>query len=816
MSRRRLRLEISGLVQGVGFRPHCHRLATALELGGWVSNGPGGVTVEVEGEREALERFLAQLQRAPPAHSRLEAVQRRWQEPIEETVFSIRPSAPAMGSGNPVPPDRAPCQDCLAELSDPTNRRHGDPFISCCSCGPRSSLLLGLPFERERTTLAGFPPCAACRAEYTDPTSRRFHAQTIGCPACGPQLSWRGGAPLPPDLEGAGPLAQAVAALRSGRIVALKGLGGYQLLVEAGNEAAVQELRRRKGRPTKPLALLVADLKGARALAAINPAVEALLSSAAAPIVLLRRPPSTSQLAPLVAPSVAPGLDSLGVMLPATPLHHLLARACGAPLVATSGNRSGEPLCFDDDDALERLAPLADGFLVHNRPIALPFDDSVVQVVAGRPLVLRLARGLAPLAIDLSALLDEDVDLHGALALGAQLKSSLALGLGRLALLTPHLGELESEAGERRLRWSLGRWTELHGVQPSRLACDQHRGYVSSQLARELAEADAEAGRHLPLLAVQHHHAHLLAVMAEHGLAPPRLGVAWDGAGQGADGSLWGGELLRVTRDGFEHLARLRPFPLPGGERALREPRRAALGLLLAAYGPAGLERLGPSGPWGFSTEELNVLARAMGQGLNSPRCSSIGRLFDALSALLGLCPINRHEGEAAMALEAAAWRWHDVQPDQDSGFALRAGAPGEPLEIDWRPLLAGLLGERDRGTSAEALAHRFHIALASLLVELAQRLGARELLLAGGCFQNRLLLELASTALERAGIAPIRPERLPCNDGALAVGQLLALALQRGATVPAQAPGVPRKEPAPSGALDGRGEAPDVSGGAR
>lgn len=797
LGRRRLRLEISGLVQGVGFRPHCHRLATELELGGWVRNGPGGVTLELEGEPAQLEQFLAQLQRCPPAHSHLEALRRQWQEPIGERAFAIRPSPPGSGpqatGGSLVPPDRAPCPACLAELADPTNRRHGDPFISCCSCGPRSSLLKALPFERERTTLAAFPLCGACRAEYTDPADRRFHAQSMGCPSCGPQLRWQG-----PHGADDGPLAQAVAALRSGQIVALKGLGGYQLLVDAGNDRAVQELRRRKGRPAKPLALLVIDLAMAASLAPLCPAEETLLSSAAAPIVLLQRPPAAGPMAPSgapsIAPSVAPGLANLGLMLPSTPLHHLLAAAFGAPLVATSGNRSGEPLCFDDDDAFERLASLADGVLSHNRPIALPFDDSVMQVVAGRPLVLRLARGLAPLAIDLSPLLGQGPDVDGVLALGGQLKSSLALGLGRQALLSPHLGELESEAGEERLRWSLGRWPALHGIRPCRLACDQHRGYVSSRLALALAEA----GGDLPLLEVQHHHAHLLALMAEHGLEPPRLGVAWDGAGLGPDGSLWGGELLRVSAHGYERLARLRPFPLPGGDRALREPRRAALGLLFEAYGAAGLRRLELRAPGGFSAEEQRVLAQAMAEGLNSPLCSSIGRLFDALSALLGLCPINRHEGEAAMALEAAAWRWHgragnhaggeqsveDPASASFPGFVLQAGAPGEPLEIDWHPLLDRLLAERDRGRPAEALAYSFHTALAQLLVELGQRLGARELLLAGGCFQNRLLLELATSALARAGLTPIRPERLPCNDGALAVGQLLAIALQRVATV--------------------------------
>lgn len=782
IKRRRLRLEIGGLVQGVGFRPHCHRLAQELGLGGWVHNGPGGVELELEGDSSSLEQFVARLIQEPLAHSHLERLERRWLEPLGEKGFAIRPSPPGSdtpgASGARVPPDLAPCPACLVELVDPSDRRHGYPFISCCSCGPRHSLVLGLPFERERTTLVAFPLCAACRREYEDPNDRRFHAQTIGCPRCGPRLRWQpnpaGAAPAVQPDPSAIAMANAVAALRQGQIVALKGLGGYQLLVDAGAETAVRELRRRKGRPAKPLAVMVADLEAARALAPLAPEEAEALTSAVAPIVLLRRPDPQGR----IAASVAPGMPGLGVMLPSTPLHHLLLRAFGGPLVATSGNRSGEPLCFEEADALERLGAIADGFLLHDRPIANPVDDSVLQVVNGEPLVLRQGRGLAPLAVDLEALLPAGVGLDGLLALGGQLKSSVALGRGRQALLSAAVGDLEAEAGEARLRRTIERWQDLEGVTATRLVCDQHRGYVSYRLAHELAAHQAAA----PPLEVQHHHAHLLAVMAEHGLAPPRLGVAWDGAGQGSDHTLWGGELLRVGVDGFERLARLRPFPLPGGERALREPRRAACGLLFAAYGAGGLERLGLDPASGFDVEERAVLAAMLGRSAQSPLCSSIGRLFDAVAALLGLCPINRFEAEAALRLEAAAWRWRDRWPgslpaSQTGGCRLRAGSSGVPLELDWGPLLERLLEQRDGGEPIEAMAHEFHLDLAQGLVDLGRHLGATELLLSGGCFQNRLLLELAEQALGQAGIRAVRPVRLPCNDGALAVGQLLAAA---------------------------------------
>ncbi|MEI6829702.1 MAG: carbamoyltransferase HypF [Synechococcaceae cyanobacterium ELA445] len=788
IKRRRLRLEIGGLVQGVGFRPHCHRLAQELGLGGWVRNGPGGVELELEGETSPLERFVARLTQEPLAHSHLERLERRWQEPLGETGFAIRPSPPDSGTpgarGARVPPDLAPCPACVAELFDATNRRHGYPFISCCSCGPRHSLVLGLPFERECTTLVAFPLCAACQREYGDPGDRRFHAQTIGCPHCGPRLRWHpqpaGATPVQPDPR-VNAVAQAVAALRQGQIVALKGLGGFQLLVDAGSETAVGELRRRKGRPAKPLAVMVADLAAARALVPLAPGEGEALTSAVAPIVLLRCPDPPGG----IAESVAPGMPGLGVMLPSTPLHHLLLRAFGGPLVATSGNRSGEPLCFEEDDALERLGAIADGFLLHDRPIAHPLDDSVLQVVKGEPLVLRQARGLAPLAVDLDPLLPAGLALDGVLALGGQLKSSVALGRGRQALLSVAVGDLGTEAGEGRLRRTIERWQRLEGVSATRLVCDQHRGYVSHRIAHELAAHQASAAP----LEVQHHHAHLLAVMAEHGLAAPRLGVAWDGAGQGDDHTLWGGELLRVGSDGWQRLARLRPFPLPGGERALREPRRAACGLLFAAYGAGGLERLGLDPAAGFNADERSVLAAMLGRGALSPLCSSIGRLFDAVAALLGLCPINRFEAEAALRLEAAAWRWRDrwsgsPPAPQTGGFRLQACSSGVPLELDWAPLLERLLEQRDGGEPIEAIAHGFHLDLGQVLVDLAQRLGARELLLAGGCFQNRLLVELAELALGRAGIRVVRPVRLPCNDGALAVGQLLAAAMKGDATL--------------------------------
>ncbi len=822
---RRLELQLEGLVQGVGFRPWVHRLAMGLGLRGWVANGPDGAAVALEGERQALERFLAALAETRPPHCRIDRQQLRWRASQGEPAgVRIAPSS-AVGSGPGatggsrsaaaaralVLPDLATCATCLAELRDPANRRHGYPFISCTDCGPRYSLLRRLPFEREHTSLAEFPLCAACRREYGDPADRRFHAQTLSCPACGPRLAWREPAQPPAtgdaeaeadadadaDAEAAtapaaaaahrAAIAAAAAALRAGRIVALQGVGGFQLLVDAGNAAAVAELRRRKGRPDKPLALM-APRSWIEVHGRPGPAEAALLDSAAAPIVLLRR-----RGRPPIAAGVTQGSAWLGVMRPSSALHELLLEAYGGPLVATSANRSGEPLASDPRRDAAVLAVLADGVLSHGLAIINPVDDGVARGAGGQPLLLRQGRGQAPIALEIAGCGNGDAGV--VLALGAQLKASVALALPlpdqrRLALLSPALGELGSTAGEAHLQHTLVAWQERHGVSPAGLRCDGHPGYVSTRLAQALAARDG-----LPLIAVQHHHAHLLACAAEHGLEGPQLGVAWDGSGHGDDGSLWGGEALAVERSGYRRLARLRPFPLPGGEAAAREPRRAALGLLHAGLGAAGLEAAiqeaaGLASLTAFTAEELAVLCKllerqgALARG-QAPLCSSVGRLFDAVASLLGLVQRCSYEGQAAMALEGLATAALEREGRAPGGrgapaashqrLALQRSPAGEPWQLDWHPLLEALLQDLAAGRDPGAIALTFHRALARGLGELASALGARQLLLAGGCFQNALLLELACTDLRQRGIEPLWPRRLPCNDGAIAIGQLLA-----------------------------------------
>jgi hydrogenase maturation protein HypF len=786
---RRLRLHIEGLVQGVGFRPFVHRLASALELAGWVENTAAGVCLELEGPAAALEAFLARLLRERPPHSRLDRLQQQWLPPQASAGFRIltrvdqsAPGCPPAAATALQLPDLAPCVACLAELTDPASRRCGYAFTSCAHCGPRFSILRALPFERCHTALASFPLCAACASEYADPSNRRFHAQTSGCPACGPRLSWftPGGPRLRDPARPSGPLspclAAAAAALRAGRIVALQSVGGFQLLCLAGSEAAVAELRRRKGRPEKPFALLAPDLAWVRRHCLLGPAEERLLTAPAAPIVLLRRRHGD-------ALGVAPHNPWLGVMLAASPLHALLLRELGEPLLATSGNRSGEPLCADPERVEEELGAIADGILCHDRPIANPVDDGLIQLAAGAPMLLRHARGQAPSVVALTPLLPHPDRLAGVVAMGGQLKGSLAIGVaGGRAWLGPHLGDLDSLAAEQRLRQVLSDALERFGLRPRCFVVDGHPAYASRRIGAELAAA---AG--VPLLEVQHHQAHLLACMAEHGLPPPAVGVAWDGAGHGGDGTLWGGECLRLEAPGgaasFTRLARLRPFPLPGGERAMREPRRAALGLLYAGFGPAafdGVTRLLPSLA-AFGADERPVLARMLQQRLQSPLCSSVGRLFDAIASLLGLAQRCSFEGQAALRLEAAARAALPAVPGRLApaaaayAVAIGPGGHGEPWLLDWQPLLEAVLHDLAVDRPVEAIALAFHQALAQLLPALAGLLGVKRLLLAGGCFQNRLLLELAVECLADAGIEALWPQRIPCNDGGLALGQLLA-----------------------------------------
>jgi hydrogenase maturation protein HypF len=661
--RARLRVRLAGVVQGVGFRPYVFRLATQLGLAGWVRNDLIGVEVEVEGGCERLQGFLERLQEEAPAGTRLESCEAVWLDPVGYDGFTIRASEKAAAATAWIRPDSATCRECLHELFEPTDRRYRHPFINCTHCGPRYTILERLPYDRGNTSMKAFAMCARCAAEYANPASRRFHAQPNACPDCGPTLAlWGADGHVLAVREGA--LAGAVAALREGRIVAVKGLGGYHLMTLASDAQAITQLRERKHREEKPLAVMFPAVDAVRALCDCSPAESRVLGSPEAPIVLLRRLGSRRARARWeVAANVAPGQSNLGVFLPYTALHHLLLHDLGEPVVATSGNRGDEPICITESEALERLGGVADLFLVHNRPIVRPVDDSVVRVVAQRELVLRRARGFAPLPVGAAGL--EATSEGAVLAVGAHLKNAVALAVGSRAILSQHVGDLETVETFAAFRRTVQDLATLYSAPPVRVIHDAHPDYLSSRYARE---------SDLPCETVQHHLAHIAAVMAENELEGPLLGIAWDGTGLGEDGTLWGGEFLRVDRWECRRVARLRPFPLPGGDQAAREPRRAALGLVAA--GP-GDWRMAWSGlPWRdvFRPQELEVLAGMLQRNVNCPLTSSIGRLFDAVASLIGLRQECRFEGQAAMELEAAV-----VDPSLESESAY-------PLPLETAP----------------------------------------------------------------------------------------------------------------------------------
>lgn len=696
-----MRFTIRGAVQGVGFRPFVWRLAHELGLRGHVRNEGGCVVIEAEGDR--LDEFRVRLDREQPPAARIEAI--GWENIPSGSESSFVIAASNDGSTPSVVPDRATCADCLREVLDPSSRFHRYPFTNCTRCGPRYSIVERTPYDRASTTMAAFAMCAACRAEYENPADRRFHAQPIACPDCGPRLSLcdaTGGTVDAVDAIGA-----AAAALGRGEIVALKGLGGFQLLVDATNTAAIRRLRDRKHRPHKPLPVMVRDVEAARRWAHLDDIESTLLQSPAAPIVLLKSRAGT------LPDGIAPALREVGLMLPITPLHHLLLRAMDFPVVCTSGNLSGEPICTDNDEALARLGRIADLFVMHDRPIHRAVDDSVARVIDDAPQVLRLARGYAPLTLPMQG--------SPALAMGGHIKNSIAVRAGGRAIVSQHIGDLESTLAIDAMRATARDLQNFYANVPARVACDLHPDYASTHLAREI-------GR--PVASVQHHVAHALACMAEHGLTR-FLAVVWDGMGLGSDGDVWGGEFLQMNRRSWRRVAHLRPYRLPGGDMAARDTRRA--------------------------------LAALRGEGaVMGPVCTSAGRLFDGFAALLGLCGAQTYEGQAAMQLEAAA------ASGVDDAYPL-------PLiggVLDWRPTLEAAGAEGDRAVAAA----KFQNGLIEGIVAVACELGEPRVALTGGCFQNRYLTERALRRLREKGFTPVIPRQVPPNDGGIALGQLAAV----------------------------------------
>ncbi|MFB9465466.1 carbamoyltransferase HypF [Streptomyces cinereospinus] len=762
---RRARVVVRGVVQGVGFRPFLYGLATDLRLAGHVTNTGDGVLAEVEGAADAVARFCARVAPDAPPLATVEAVEATDLPPTGDSGFTIVPSRTTGPVRTLVAPDTATCADCLAELADPADRRHGHPFITCTHCGPRFTIVTGLPYDREHTTMAGFPLCPACAREYHDPADRRFHAQPVCCPSCGPRLTLTGapgGTPCGDPVDGARAL------LAAGAVLAVKGVGGYHLACDATNQDAVAGLRRRKARGDKPFALMAGDVTDVEHLVDVGPAERELLTGRVRPIVLLRRRAGVRPApgAPVPAAAVAPGSPDLGVMLPYTPVHHLLFGGEGAPrlLVMTSGNLSGEPVVTDDAEALERLAGLADAWLTHDRPIHVPCDDSVVRVCDGEPLVLRRSRGYAPLPVILP------VPVSPALAVGGDLKNVLCLGRGDRAWLSAHIGDMDDLATQRAFDRAERQLESVTGVRPELLVTDTHPAYRSGAWARRRAR-----GR--PVARVQHHHAHVAALMAEHGLpAGGRvIGVAFDGTGHGDDGAVWGGEFLLAGYDGFRRFAHLAYVPLPGGDAAVRRPYRMALAHLHAAgLAPgAGLPCVAACPP-----DELALLRRQLERGLNCVPTSSMGRLFDAVSSLAGVCHHAGYEAQAAVELEGAAVAAGGADADPRYAFRL---AGTEPVTADPGPLLGAVADDVRAGVPAAVIAARFHLAVARLVraVCAAARAatGLRTVALSGGVFANALLSSACARGLGADGFTVLRHHAVPPNDGGLALGQLVVAA---------------------------------------
>jgi hydrogenase maturation protein HypF len=756
-------VRVHGTVQGVGFRPYVYRLAGELGLSGFVFNDSHGVMLEVEGTPAAVDEFLTRLAPHAPPLAVLERVVAQERAPTGAAGFAILESPRGGVPDAPVAPDTATCDECLAELFDPGDRRFRYPFTNCTNCGPRFTIVRGVPYDRPLTTMAAFTMCPLCEAEYEDPADRRFHAQPNACPECGPSVALLGpNGGNPSGYAPRDPVEAVAAALRDGAIVAIKGIGGFHLACRADDEAAVASLRARKHREDKPFALMAASIAAAGSLVALGAREQELLVQPARPIVLAPRLPGSS-----VANSVAPGSRELGVMLPYSPLHHLLlsdfehsAPDAGATLVMTSGNVSEEPIAYRDEYALEQLAGIADLFLVHDRPIHTRTDDSVVRVVgvAGRErtAVLRRSRGYVPGSVSLPG----DGTRAPLLACGAELKNTFCVAKGRRAWVSHHVGDLKNYETLRSFAEGIEHFQRLFAVQPEIVAHDLHPEYLSTKYAIDREDVE--------LVGVQHHHAHLAACLAEHGESEPALGAIFDGTGYGPDGTVWGGELLLGDLISFRRVGMLTPVRLPGGERAIKQPWRMACSWLSIAEGgepeiPIALTRTVDPRTWG------NV-CRLTRDGTASPLTTSMGRLFDAVAALIGVRAEVNYEGQAAIELEAAC------DPGERGRYPISLAARAELLVVDPRETIRSVAADAEAGVAPGVIASRFHAAIGQATVDActhaASTHGTEVVVLSGGVFQNRRLLQSVAGGLRSAGLRVLVPELLPINDGGIAYGQ--------------------------------------------
>jgi hydrogenase maturation protein HypF len=746
----RIRYLFTGIVQGVGFRPFIYRLARRHVLVGWVRNDSAGVYAEVEGIPSHIADFICDVTKTSPPMAEVHVAQTWELPPRGEPGFAILGSERSPARKAAITPDIATCDNCLAEMKNVADRRHHYPFINCTNCGPRLTIIRDIPYDRQRTSMACFPLCPDCQQEFDDPANRRFHAQPNACPTCGPVLRLldRQGQEI---TSGGAPWQEAVRLLQEGAIVAIKGLGGFHLAVAADNDHAVQTLRLRKHRPEKPLAVMLPDIEAARRYAHINTEEERLLVSPQRPIVLLRQRPGND-----LAHSIAPGMDTVGIMLPYTPLHHLLfADGFLTALVLTSANRSDEPICLANREAIQRLHSIADYFLVHNRDILVRCDDSIAAVYAGEAMLLRRSRGLTPKPLPLAT------SFPPVLALGAQMKGQICLLRHDEAVISPHIGDLETPLARDFLRENIDLLENITECHPDIIACDLHPDYYSSQAASRMTANT--------IIPVQHHHAHIVSCMAENQVTDPVLGLAMDGTGLGTDGRIWGGEFLLTDMLSFQRLGHFRYFLLPGGDQAIRQPWRTAAALLFSAFGAAWQDparRLSLL-PMDFPAPALHQMIE---RRVNCPETSSLGRLFDGVAAILGLRGRVSFEGQAAMELEASAGKGKGVN------LPYEITKEGTVFILDCRPMIRALVDHVFLGASLADQAASFHQTIIAAITDMAGKIASetniRRLALSGGCFQNRILLEGCLASLSKAGFTALRHRRVPTNDGGIALGQ--------------------------------------------
>ena len=764
----RIHITIRGAVQGVGFRPFIFKIANELSLNGYVLNNSSGVFIEAEGEEPVLRNFLSRIETEKPKLSVITSLEHSFLDPLGYSKFEIKKSEEVDDVSAFILPDITVCDDCLKEMFDSEDRRYLYPFINCTNCGPRFSIIESLPYDRPNTSMKNFKMCDKCREEYKNPLDRRFHAQPTACPECGPQLFlWDESGKVISEKQSA--LKQTVDLIRQGKIIALKGLGGFQLIVDATNDEAVRELRKRKHREEKPFALMFPSIEPIKEVCEVSETEERVLCSPESPIILLKRnskipalPAGRRNPKSDISVNVAPHNPYLGAMLPYTPLHHLLMKELNLPVVATSANLAEEPICIDELEALERLRGIADYYLVHNRPIVRHVDDSIVRVIMNRELVMRRARGYAPLPVMVTekySLMEEKTML----AVGGHLKNTVALKKGNNIFVSQHIGDLSTEESNKTFKKVIDDFKLLYNAEPDEIISDLHPEYISTKYAKQMSEKIKQ---------VQHHYAHVAACRFENQVEGEALGVSWDGTGYGLDGTVWGGEFFLTDDNSYKHYAHLRKFSLPGGEKAIKEARRSLAGILFEIAGVSFINEFSDLIENKFTSAEIGILLNMLSKKINSPITSSVGRLFDAVSSLLGICDRTNYEGQAAMMLEFTG----DLKENGSYPFDIKES---DKLIIDWQPFIISMINDLRKDINSSVISAKFHNTLAKVILEVAKKSGMKKVILSGGCFQNALLTERTISLLQENNYKVYWHQRIPPNDGGIALGQIAAYLMQ-------------------------------------